>query len=145
MISIENINEFSEELPNDIGKLMPILNSKYSNKLIDPNILQDIIKSPYHALFVAKKDNLIVGVAVLSVVMGVDIGKNAYLESFVIDPSFQGQGISSKMWNKMLDWAKENDCKKLEFTSNPRRKRAISFYKKNNAKIYDTNFFQLSL
>ena len=145
MVNIEVVNKYSDGLSNDIGKLMPVLSNNLSDDPIAPNILKDIINSPYHGLFIARKGSEIVGVAVLSIVMGIDIGRNAYLESFVISPDIQGQGISGEIWNAMIDWAKNQNCKKLEFTSNPKRQRAIAFYKKHGSKIYPTNFFRVNL
>lgn len=145
MVNIGVVDKYSEKLSTDIGKLMPVLSSDLSDKPIKPEILKDIIASPYHALFVAKKDSEIIGVAVLSIVMGIDIGKNAYLESFVISPTAQGQGVSDKMWGEMTNWAKQKGCQKLEFTSNPKRQRAIAFYQKHGAEIYPTNFFRVKL
>jgi GNAT superfamily N-acetyltransferase len=145
MITIETVGRYSDALAIGIGKLMPVLNHDLGDMPIAPELLKSITKSPSHGLFVALSDDEIVGVAVLSVVMGIDIGKNAYLESFVVSPQFQGQGISGKIWDEMLGWARTKGCQKLEFTSNPKRKRAIAFYQKHGAIIYPTNFFRKTL
>jgi ribosomal protein S18 acetylase RimI-like enzyme len=145
MITIEIIDQYSADLSIGIGKLMPVLNHDLSDQPIDPELLKTIISSPHHGLFVARSDDETVGVAVLSIVMGTDIGRNAYLESFTVSPDFQGQGISSKLWDAMINWAKGRNCQKLEFTSNPKRKRAIAFYQKHDAQIYQTNFFRVVL
>lgn len=145
MTNIEVVDVYSEDLSIKIGKLMPILSGSLSDQPIKPEILKDIIDSPYHGLFVAKNDSEIIGVAVLSIVMGIDIGRNAYLESFVVSSTAQGQGVSGKMWDEMINWAKQKSCQKLEFTSNPKRQRAIAFYQKHGAEIYPTNFFRIKL
>jgi GNAT superfamily N-acetyltransferase len=145
MITIEIIDHYSDALAVGIGKLMPVLNHDLSDAPIDAELLKSIIGSPSHGLFVAYDGGEIVGVAVLSVVMGVDIGRNAYLESFVVSPQSQGQGRSGKIWDEMLGWARAQGCQKLEFTSNPKRQRAIAFYQKHGATIYPTNFFRKTL
>jgi GNAT superfamily N-acetyltransferase len=143
MITVKIIDRYSKDLSIGVGKLMPTLSPKLSDQPISSEILKDIINSPYHGLFVAFSDSEIVGVAVLSIVMGIDIGRNAYLESFVVSPDFQGQGISGKIWDEMIKWAQAHDCKKLEFTSRPKRERATAFYQKHGAVIYPTNFFRV--
>jgi GNAT superfamily N-acetyltransferase len=145
MIKVEIVENFSGDLAVGIGKLMPILSHDMSDQPIDTELLKNIIDSPSHGLFIARSGDEIVGVAVLSIVMGIDIGRNAYLESFVVLPGFQGQGISGQIWAEMTTWAKNHGCQKLEFTSNPKRGRAIAFYQKHGAVIYPTNFFRVIL
>jgi ribosomal protein S18 acetylase RimI-like enzyme len=145
MITVEVANHYSDDLAAGIGKLMPVLNQDFGDAPIDAELLKFIIDSPSHGLFVARNDSEIVGVAVLSIVICIGNGRGAYLESFVVSPQFQGQGISSKIWDEMLRWARAKGCQKLEFTSNPKRQRAIAFYQKHGTTIYPTNFFRKTL
>lgn len=149
MIEVKRIKEFSNELAAGLGKLMPALSSKMNDDPVPEQVIQRIVKSDYHQLFVAYDGDQIVGAAVLSLVMGMDKnfinGPNAYLESFVVDSNIQGKGIGSIIWDDMLAWCKEKSVNKMEFTSNAKRVSAHAFYAKKGAKIYETCFFQLPL
>ena len=87
----------------------------------------------------------ILGMATVSVVFGAGIGKNAYLEDFVVDNAARGKGIGGLLFQAYEDWAKEKGCKNLEFTCGHGREAAQFFYKTHGAEIYDTNFFRKKL
>ena len=114
----------------------------------------DLIASPYHDMLLAiddtvespdHKDGKIVGIATLSIIMGPIVRKNAYLEDFVTDEAYRGQGIGSILWESMLMWAKGKGCNELNFTSGKGREAAWHFYEARGAEIYDTNFFKKAL
>lgn len=83
--------------------------------------------------------------ASVSVIMGTGIMKNAYLEDFVVNTNIRANGVGTALWNEVVKWAKEKNCKKLEFTCGEGREVAQEFYKKRGAEIYPTNFFRFEL
>lgn len=106
----------------------------------------DLISSDYHDMLIAYDDNdAIIGIATLSIIMGPIVRRTAYLEDFVTDQNYRGQGVGSALWDAMLDWARSKDCTELNFTSGQGREAAHAFYKHKGATIYDTNFFRYSL
>lgn len=87
----------------------------------------------------------ILGMASVSVTFGPGIGKNAYLEDFVVDKAARGKGIGHLLFDAYEKWAREKGCKNLEFTCGHGREAAQQFYKDHGASIYDTNFFRKKL
>lgn len=55
------------------------------------------------------------------------------LGSFVVDETVRGTGVASKIWHALLEIGKANDIHCLQFTSNPSRGAAHSFYAKMGA------------
>ena len=107
---------------------------------------QDLITSPSHDMLLAIDDNgTIQGIATVSIIMGPISRKIAYLEDFVTDTNCRGQGVGSALWDAILDWARTHACTELNFTSGKGREAAWAFYENRGARIYDTNFFRLSL
>lgn len=140
---IKTLDTYSVAIAERIRELLIQLSRSGKDKgEIEESWFLDIINSPWHDLLIAEEDGKIIGIACLSVVMGPGIKKNAYLEDFVTDTSVRGTGVGGKLWEAMLEWAKEKGCKNLEFTCGHGREAAQEFYKNHGAEIYDTNFFR---
>lgn len=140
-VVVERLAVYSEQDAIDMGKLMPVLSNKFSDGPIDKNLLREIIESPSHEQIVARLDARIVGCATLSITMGVGVGRKAYLEDFVVDPTIQGQGIGGKIWDEITKWCAEQDVN-LFFTSSAEKEDAHRFYLKKGAVIRDTTVFK---
>ena len=61
--------------------------------------------------------------------------------------AMKGKGIGSQIWEEILNWGRKKGCKRLEFTSSGKGKKAhaVEFYKKKGAEIRDTNSFRIEL
>ena len=105
-------------------------------------ILNDVASTE---LLEAIQPSQILGMASVSVTFGPGIGKNAYLEDFVVDKAARGKGIGHLLFDAYEKWAREKGCKNLEFTCGHGREAAQQFYKDHGASIYDTNFFRKKL
>ena len=172
MIEVIKLSEYNERISSRIRTLLIQLSRSGKDKgEIPREWFEQIISSPWHDLLLAievtnqdeflKKSSeedtsvkewgavfsadQILGVATVSVVFGAGIGKNAYLEDFVVDNAARGKGIGSLFFQAYEDWAKEKGCKNLEFTCGHGREAAQSFYTTHGAEIYDTNFFRKKL
>jgi len=144
---IERLTEYTPEIATRVRELLIQLSrSKKDRGEIPREWFDELISSPYHDMLLAIDDSdKIVGIATLSIIMGPIVRKNAYLEDFVTDESVRGQGVGSKMWDAMLEWATEKGCGELNFTSGKGREAAWKFYQDKGAEIYDTNFFRYEL
>lgn len=143
---IKPLNEYTTETANHIRELLIQLSrSKQDKGEIPREWFEEIISSPYHDLLIAEEEGKIIGIATLTVIMGPNIRKNAYLEDFVTDQDYRGKGVGSALWDEMLKWAREKGCKNLEFTCGNGRETAQEFYKHHGAEIYETNFFRKAL
>lgn len=143
---IKILDHYTPTIADQIRQLLIQLSRSSQDKgEIPKSWFDDIISSPYHDLLVAEKDDQIIGIACLSVVMGAGINKNAYLEDFVTDSNVRGQGVGSALWQAAIDWAATKGCINLEFTCGHGRESAQQFYLSHGAKIYDTNFFRKTI
>ena len=143
-VMVERLDYYSGQDIEDLGKLMHYLSDKFDGSAISPEIIEEIIESPYHDQLVARIEGRIVGAATMSIVMGVGAGKKGYLNDFVTDPDFQKRGIGNKLWDEMINWCNEYGVD-LEFTSNPKRTDAQNFYEQHGAEVRDTDVFQVIL
>ena len=172
MIEVIKLSEYNERISSRIRTLLIQLSRSGKDKgEIPREWFEQIISSPWHDLLLAievtnqdeflKKSSeedtsvkewcavfsadQILGMATVSVVFGAGIGKNAYLEDFVVDNAARGKGIGGLLFQAYEDWAKEKGCQNLEFTCGHGREAAQFFYKTHGAEIYDTNFFRKKL
>lgn len=160
MIKIIAVTEYNKTVADRIRQLLIQLSRSGKDKgEIPQEWFEQLISSPWHDLLLAvesaedsnvKQDlpvlpEQILGMASVSVIFGAGIGKNAYLEDFVVDQSARGKGIGNLLFNAYEDWAREKGCKNLEFTCGQGRETAQQFYKNHGAETYDTNFFRKKL
>lgn len=143
---IKRLNVYTPEIDQKVRELLKQLSRSGRDKgEIPKSWFEHIIASPWHDLLLAEDDDEIIGMASVSVIMGAGIMKNAYLEDFVVNTNIRAKGVGTALWNEVVKWAKEKNCKKLEFTCGEGREVAQEFYKKRGAKIYPTNFFRFEL
>lgn len=93
--------------------------------------------------FVCEYDGNVVGYFYL--LDGIDIIENKkylYLEYLCIDSKYRGLGISNHIMNFILDYAKNNNVKMIELTSNNHRVAAHGLYKKFGFIVRDTTVFR---
>lgn len=160
MIKIIAVTEYNKTVADRIRQLLIQLSRSGKDKgEIPQEWFEQLISSPWHDLLLAvesaedsnvKQDppvlpEQILGMASVSVIFGAGIGKNAYLEDFVVDQSARGKGIGNLLFNAYEDWAREKGCKNLEFTCGQGREAAQQFYRDHGAVTYDTNFFRKKL
>lgn len=141
MATVERLTIYSTQDAIEIGKLLPALSSKFTDKPVEESLLKEIISSPYHEQIVARIDGTIVGTATLSITLGTGAGRKAYLEDFVVSSDTQGQGVGSAIWDEITKWCTEHGVT-LFFTSNANKKSAHRFYLNHGATIRDTSVFQ---
>lgn len=140
-ISIERLTDYSESDAHDLGLLLAQLNTESDGAPISAEKINFIINSPTIVQLVARDNGRIIGAATLSIVAKIAKPNVGYLEEFIVDKQYRGQGISQKIWQAMLDWGIENQLEALEFTSSYAKIAAHKFYLKNNAEIRDTAHF----
>ncbi len=160
MIKIITVTEYNKTVADRIRQLLTQLSRSGKDKgEIPQEWFEQLISSSWHDCLLAvdlaedsntKQDLLILpeqilGMASVSVIFGAGIGKNAYLEDFVVDQAARGKGVGHLLFDAYERWAKEKGCKNLEFTCGQGREAAQKFYNDHGATIYDTNFFRKKL
>jgi GNAT superfamily N-acetyltransferase len=140
-VSIEILTQYTSNDAAMLGKLLTTLSDKAAGSPVSEKLLDAIIQSPNHDQFVARNaKNEIIGIATVSVVIGIHKGRQAWLEDFVVDSNYQGMSIGSLLWERIVEWCNEKEALSLKFTSNQKRYAAHAFYKKKGAIIRDTAF-----
>ena len=117
------IREYKKE---DSKKLLNLFNKcfNYNYKVID--------MEPTGMIYVVVIDNKIVGMAII----------DGYVNDVCIDPDYQGQGLSKKLMNKILEYGISNNLEYIMLTSNKKRIAAHGLYKSMGYEIVDTCVFK---
>lgn len=141
---IEQLTIFSLEDAEAIRNLVTKLGSTFQ-PLTDIE-LKKLLTSPTTFLFVAREPEKkqIVGMATL-VIYRIPYLKKAYLDDFIIDDNYQGQGLGSRLMQAVLTKAKKRGAAYLEFTSNPTRVGANKFYQKLGFEKRNTNTYRQNI
>lgn len=143
MVEIIRLKNYTPEIADAMRALMIELSRSGKDKGEIPETwFTEVIDSPWHDVLLAVEDGQVLGMATVSIIMGVGIRKNAYLEDFVVTERARGKGVSTLLWEEMLKWAKEKGAKRFEFTCGQGRDAAHAFYHKHGATIYETDFFR---
>lgn len=144
-VTVYHLAAYSKDTAAQLGKLAPQLSQHFDDSPINKELLEEMVRSPFHTLIIAQTSNkAIVGTASVSVVFAGISGRTATLQDFVVDTNARGMGVAGKLWQEVAKWCVEHNVQKLEFTSKPSREAAHAFYKKNGAEIRDTNVFAVS-
>lgn len=143
-MKIITLTKYTPETAERVRELLIQLSRSHKDRGEIPKAwFDELIASDTHDMLLALDDNgKIQGIATLSVIMGPIVRRIAYLEDFVTDESYRGQGVGNQLWEAMLEWSKAKNCTELNFTSGHGREAAQEFYKNRGAEIYDTNFFR---
>jgi len=99
---------------------------------------------PVYFLWVAEKNNTIVGIAICYVRYSTWKGQMLYLEDIVVTESERGQKIGKALMETVILFAKENNYKGLLWQVLDWNQPAIQFYKKFNAQ-FDGEWFNVKL
>lgn len=91
--------------------------------------------NPLFGLFVAEKNNTIVGMALYFYKYSTWTGKSIHLEDLIVTDSERGNGIGQKLLEQMVTLAQDEKVKRLEWNVLDWNKPAIEFYKQAGAEI----------
>lgn len=100
--------------------------------------------NPIYFLWVAEKNNIIVGIAICYVRYSTWKGQMLYLEDIVVTESERGQKIGKTLMETVILFAKENNYHGLLWQVLDWNQPAIQFYKKFNAQ-FDGEWFNVKL
>ena len=94
------------------------------------NHFDKMILYPNYKVFVAEKDDLIIGTFALLIMDNLaHVGTpSGIVEDVVVAQNYQGQGIGKTMMQFALDRCKDFGCYKMVFSSNLKRIEAHQFY-----------------
>lgn len=95
---------------------------------------REYLKGTFFSI-VAEIENQVVGACIYYMSFSTWKGRMMYLEDFVVNESFRGQGVGEKLYYQFLKEAKDMDCTMVKWEVLDWNKPAISFYEKHGATI----------
>jgi glucosamine-phosphate N-acetyltransferase len=114
---------------NDYNKYISLINISISKEKFDDfinNVLGEL-----HIIYVLEKDNEIIGTGTLYIEkkLTYNISKMGHIENIFINKYHRGNGYGEKIVNKLLEYAKNKKCYRVDLTC---IEELIPFYNKNN-------------
>ncbi len=124
---MDNIQIYNMNL-DDFYEIEPIYNNKFDN-FWKPSILKAELENVNAKYIVSRLDNMIVGFA--GIWFSVD---DAHITNIVVHRDFRHIGIGSKLLEKLIELAKQNNKASLTLEVNTKNKYAQELYLKYNFK-----------
>ncbi len=121
---IKELAEFENELEKVELNLMDIKNDGFG-------------KNPIFKCFVAEYMDSIVGIALFYPRYSTWKGPTFHLEDLIVTKTMKGKGIGTKLLYAFVNYAKNEGVKRVEWEVLDWNKKAIDFYNKNGAIIFN--------
>jgi ribosomal protein S18 acetylase RimI-like enzyme len=141
-IIIEEVKTYSEEVAEAMSVFVSKLGDRHQPFTDDT--LREIINSPQSHLFVAiHVPTKEVAAMIMVIVYRIPYTKKAYAEDLFVDEKFRKMGIATRLFQKVVETAREHHAAYIDFTSKPYRVEGNSLYEKLGFKKRDTNVYRL--
>ena len=112
-----------------------------STKDLPQDIFEKLVKRGDVKIFVAEENDKLVGLATLYIIPIMRRTKpRGELEELVVTEDKRGQGIGRKLFEKVLQFCKENNVYSLKLSSYLELTKAHSFYEKLGGKTIERTF-----
>jgi GNAT superfamily N-acetyltransferase len=89
----------------------------------------------FHSIVAEKEDGEIVGMAIYFFAYYTWVGKSLYLDDIVVKEKFRGNKIGTKLLDRVIEFGKQNNCKRIRWQVLDWNVDAIEFYKKYGATL----------
>lgn len=93
-------------------------------------------ENPLFNCFVAETEGKIIGMALFYFRYSTWKGKTVHLEDLMVDEAYRGHGIGFQLYKKVMEFAAENNLKRVEWVVLDWNAPAINFYKNTGATIF---------
>ena len=93
--------------------------------------------SPLFECFVAEADGKIEGMALFYYRYSTWKGKTIHLEDLVVSEAFRGKGLGGALYSAVINYSKEQGCKRTEWVVLDWNTNAVEFYKNSGATVFD--------
>ena len=141
-IRIEQVKTYSEEVVGAVSTFVTKLGDRYQPFTEDS--LREIVNSQQSYLYIAKHTPTqeIAGM-IFEIIYRIPYTTKAYVEDLFIDEKFRKMGIATRLFQKVVDNAREHKAAYIDFTSKPYRVEGNSLYEKLGFQKRDTNVYRL--
>ncbi|HSD07207.1 GNAT family N-acetyltransferase [Flavobacterium sp.] len=93
--------------------------------------------NPLFYVFVAEKENEIVGIALYYYRYSTWKGKTIHLEDLVVKESMRGTGLGYALYSEVIKQAQKDKVRRIEWSVLDWNTTAIDFYENSGAKVFD--------
>lgn len=90
---------------------------------------------PLFKCFVAEVDNEIVGMALMYFRFSTWKGRTIHLEDLIVKEKMRGSGMGSALYKEVINYAKSQNVKRVEWVVLDWNEGAIKFYERSGAKV----------
>lgn len=94
-------------------------------------------EQPLFTCFIAENQSEIIGIALVYNRYSTWKGKTVHLEDLIVKKDWRGKGIGNSLFSRVMQFAKGQKVKRVEWNVLDWNTPAIDFYKKNGAKILE--------
>ena len=106
-------------------------------EISEEDLLQDgFQENSLFTCFVAEVNQTVVGMALCYFRYSTWKGKTVHLEDLIVQQNFRGKGIGKALYKKTLQFAVENNVKRVEWVVLDWNKNAVDFYKNSGAIVF---------
>ena len=89
----------------------------------------------FHSIVAEKEDGEIAGMAIYFFAYYTWVGKSLYLDDIVVKEKYRGNKIGTKLLDRVIEFGKQNNCKRIRWQVLDWNVDAIEFYKKYGATL----------
>lgn len=89
----------------------------------------------FHSIVAETNDGEIAGMAIYFFAYYTWVGKSLYLDDIVVKEKYRGNKIGTKLLDRVIEFGKETNCKRIRWQVLDWNTDAIEFYKKYGAKL----------
>jgi len=132
-IEIRKAND--KDLPAIFGLIKELAEFEKGLDKVTNSLNQMQEEKDFFHCYVAEREGEVIGMALYYFVYYTWVGKSLYLEDLYVKESFRGQNIGSQLMGKMLEVAREENCKRFRLQVLNWNEPAIGFYEKNGFTI----------
>lgn len=127
------------DLPHILGLIKELAHYEKAPEEVEVTIAEmenwGFGKEKIFDFFVAEKDGVIVGLALYYYKYSTWKGKCLFLEDIIVTEKMRGEGIGKLLFDKVVEMAKKEKVRRLEWQVLEWNEPAIKFYKKYNATL----------
>ena len=127
---------YRECTTGDFDQLLPLFGQLWPDQLLDDAIMKKVFEKGIcsehqHYLWV-EVDKRIVGFCSLSVKNNLwQQGNLGHIDELIVDESFRRKGIGKELLHRLIRFAEEKGCRRIELDSAFHRTKAHDFYEEN--------------
>jgi GNAT superfamily N-acetyltransferase len=127
-----------EDFPAILGLIKELALFEKAPERVRNTVDQMRAEKDYFRAYVAQKDDgEIIGMALFYFAYYTWVGKSLYLDDLYVKEKYRGHGVGRALLNRVLDFARQNGCKRVRWQVLEWNTPAIEFYKKLGVTLDD--------